>query len=64
MYVSVVFGRVGGVSNRFVPVHPLLWKAKTIFEVTEGGSLDLSESSVSLGRFDGLHDRCGKLAPA
>ena len=35
IYTSVVFGRVGGVSNVFVLFHYLLWKARLNFDCLE-----------------------------
>ena len=40
IYTSVVFGRVGGVSNVFVLFHYLLWKAKLDLSALSEGLLD------------------------
>ena len=46
IYTSVVFGRVGGVSNVFVLFHYMLWKAKLDLTAL-GEGLDSWASNVS-----------------
>ena len=56
IYTSVVFGRVGGVSNVFVLFHYLLWKSKLDFTAL---SEDLDSWSINVSFSTGSIASCG-----